>query len=115
VDQLIFVMQAGRDRHEDILEAIELFGREIFPEFQERDERHRARKAERLEPLVHAALERKERNAPPMPAGYRVPAVAKELFRASGGEVLLEQIASESAVGESALRDQMPREQPPSD
>ena len=48
-----------------------------------------------------------------MPAGYHVPAVAKELFKATGGDQLLEHIATESALGGEALRDQMPREQPP--
>ncbi len=38
VDQLIFVMQAGHNRHEDIMESIELFGNEVLPEFAERDE-----------------------------------------------------------------------------
>ena len=38
VDQLIFVMQAGHNRHEDIMESIELFGTEVLPEFVERDE-----------------------------------------------------------------------------
>ncbi|MEE2702836.1 MAG: LLM class flavin-dependent oxidoreductase [Myxococcota bacterium] len=113
VDQLIFVMQAGRNQHEHIMESSELFGREVMPEFKERDEKQRAAKAERLAPLVDAALERKERNAPTLPEGYHVPAVAKELFKASGGEKLLEEIATESAIGSSALRDRMPREHPP--
>ena len=38
VDQLIFVMQAGHNRHEHIMESIELFGTEVLPEFVERDE-----------------------------------------------------------------------------
>ena len=38
VDQLIFVMQAGHNRHEHIMESIELFGTEVLPEFIERDE-----------------------------------------------------------------------------
>ena len=37
VDQVIFVLQAGRNRHEHIMESIELFGREVLPEFVERD------------------------------------------------------------------------------
>ncbi len=37
VDQLIFVMQAGKNRHEDIMESLELFGTEVLPEFAERD------------------------------------------------------------------------------
>ena len=38
VDQVIFVLQAGRNRHEHIMESIEIFGREVLPEFIERDE-----------------------------------------------------------------------------
>ena len=38
VDQVIFVLQAGRNRHEHIMESIEMFGREVLPEFIERDE-----------------------------------------------------------------------------
>jgi alkanesulfonate monooxygenase SsuD/methylene tetrahydromethanopterin reductase-like flavin-dependent oxidoreductase (luciferase family) len=113
VDQLIFVLQSGRNQHEHILESIELFGREILPEFKERDAKQRAAKAARLAPLVDAALARKSRNAPRMPAGYHVPAVAKDLFKAAGGDELLERIATETAIGGEGLRDQMPREQPP--
>src|SRR5258705_7667274 len=35
VDQLIFVMQSGRNRHEHICEPIELFAAEVMPEFAE--------------------------------------------------------------------------------
>ncbi|MGI8792182.1 MAG: LLM class flavin-dependent oxidoreductase, partial [Acidimicrobiales bacterium] len=38
VDQIIFVSQAGKNRHEDIMESLELFGTKILPEFAERDE-----------------------------------------------------------------------------
>ena len=115
VDQLIFVLQAGRNRHEHIMEAIELFGREILPEFKDRDEKQRAEKAARLAPVVDAALARKLRNAPRMPEGYDVPAVMKQLFKAAGGNALLERIAEESAVGGEGLRDLGPREVPPSE
>jgi alkanesulfonate monooxygenase SsuD/methylene tetrahydromethanopterin reductase-like flavin-dependent oxidoreductase (luciferase family) len=115
VDQLIFVMQAGKNTHEHIMESIELFGTEILPEFKERDEKQRTEKAARLAPLVDAALERKERNTPEMPADYTVPAVAKEFFKAAGGEDLLEKVAEETALGQSSLRDRMPREQPPTE
>ena len=33
VDQVIFVAQAGKNRHEHIMESLELFGREVLPEF----------------------------------------------------------------------------------
>ena len=31
VDQVIFVLQAGRNRHEHICEILELFGTEVLP------------------------------------------------------------------------------------
>jgi alkanesulfonate monooxygenase SsuD/methylene tetrahydromethanopterin reductase-like flavin-dependent oxidoreductase (luciferase family) len=59
IDQLIFVSQAGRNRHEDICESMELFAREVLPEFAERaDEVDRA-KEERLAPAKAAALARR--------------------------------------------------------
>jgi alkanesulfonate monooxygenase SsuD/methylene tetrahydromethanopterin reductase-like flavin-dependent oxidoreductase (luciferase family) len=60
VDQVIFAGQAGRNRHEHVCESLELFAREVMPEFQERDEAHRRRSAERLAPAVEAALARRE-------------------------------------------------------
>jgi alkanesulfonate monooxygenase SsuD/methylene tetrahydromethanopterin reductase-like flavin-dependent oxidoreductase (luciferase family) len=59
VDQVIFVLQAGRNRHEHIMESIELFGREVLPEFLERDPAATATKAERMSPIVEAAMARK--------------------------------------------------------
>ena len=44
VDQVIFVLQAGKNRHEHIMESLELFGREVLPEFAERDEKQVARR-----------------------------------------------------------------------
>jgi alkanesulfonate monooxygenase SsuD/methylene tetrahydromethanopterin reductase-like flavin-dependent oxidoreductase (luciferase family) len=44
VDQVIFVLQAGPNRHGHICEAIELFGREVLPRFAEgRENRERAK------------------------------------------------------------------------
>src|SRR5207248_8272854 len=71
VDQIGFVLQAGRNRHEHICEALELFGKRVIPEFAaERDERERV-KAERLAPAMERALARRDgaRRAPP---GYRI-------------------------------------------
>ena len=59
VDQVIFVLQAGRTRHEHIMESIELFGREVLPEFIERDAAAVDRKQQRLAPHIEAALARK--------------------------------------------------------
>ncbi len=73
VDQLIFVSQAGRNRHEHICESLELFAREVMPEFAERAEAHDTEKAQRLEQAVAAALARRD---PPRPApeDYAFPA-----------------------------------------
>ena len=73
VDQVIFVSQAGRNRHEHICESLELFAREVMPAFHEGEEEREARKRERLAPAVEAALARRE---PPrtMPEGYHVQA-----------------------------------------
>ncbi|MEY2448656.1 MAG: hypothetical protein QOH79_2132 [Acidimicrobiaceae bacterium] len=60
VDQMIFVSQSGRNRHEHICESLELFASEVMPEFAERaDEREKA-KLERLAPAMEAALARRE-------------------------------------------------------
>ena len=74
VDQLIFVSQAGRNRHEHICESLELFGREVLPEFAERAEAADAAKAERLEQAEAAALARRP---PPrtLPEPFEVPAL----------------------------------------
>jgi hypothetical protein len=60
VDQVIFVLQAGRNRHDDIMESLELFGHEVLPEFAERDEAAAAAKAARLEAVITAGLARKD-------------------------------------------------------
>jgi alkanesulfonate monooxygenase SsuD/methylene tetrahydromethanopterin reductase-like flavin-dependent oxidoreductase (luciferase family) len=44
VDQLIFVSQAGRNRHEDICESLELFAGLVMPEFRDRVEAAEAAK-----------------------------------------------------------------------
>jgi hypothetical protein len=59
VDQVIFIQQGGRNRHEHICESLELFAREVLPGFQERREAREARKRERLAAAVERALARK--------------------------------------------------------
>jgi alkanesulfonate monooxygenase SsuD/methylene tetrahydromethanopterin reductase-like flavin-dependent oxidoreductase (luciferase family) len=59
VDQVIFVMQAGRNRHEHICESLELFGAQVLPRFTEGREKAEAVKAERLAPVVEQALARR--------------------------------------------------------
>ncbi len=40
VDQVILLNQAGKNTHEDICASLELFAREVMPEFVEREEQH---------------------------------------------------------------------------
>jgi len=65
VDQVIFVGQAGNNRHEHICESLELFAKEVMPEFHENEERREKEKLERLAPAMEAALARRD---PPRPA-----------------------------------------------
>src|SRR5881227_2097251 len=60
VDQIIFVSQAGKNRHEHICESLELFAAEVLPEFAPHAEAREAAKRERLGPAVEAALARRE-------------------------------------------------------
>jgi alkanesulfonate monooxygenase SsuD/methylene tetrahydromethanopterin reductase-like flavin-dependent oxidoreductase (luciferase family)/putative sterol carrier protein len=60
VDQVIFVLQAGKNRHEHICESIELFGSEVLPRFAGEAEAREAAKRERLAGAVEAALARRE-------------------------------------------------------
>src|SRR3954468_21932871 len=59
VDQLIFVLQAGRNRHEHICEAIELFGEKVLPEFAERADAVDAASLARHAGDIEAALARR--------------------------------------------------------
>ena len=65
VDQMIFVSQAGRNRHEHICESLELFAKDVMPEFHDREDRREREKQERLAPAIEAALARR---APPRDA-----------------------------------------------
>jgi len=75
VDQLIFVMQAGRNRHEHICESIELFASEVMPEFAERADEADTRRAQRFAPAIEAALARREA-APTLDPDYSIAPVA---------------------------------------
>jgi alkanesulfonate monooxygenase SsuD/methylene tetrahydromethanopterin reductase-like flavin-dependent oxidoreductase (luciferase family) len=60
VDQVIFIQQGGRNRHEHICESLELFAADVMPEFKEAEARREREKQERLAPAIAAALQRKE-------------------------------------------------------
>jgi alkanesulfonate monooxygenase SsuD/methylene tetrahydromethanopterin reductase-like flavin-dependent oxidoreductase (luciferase family) len=60
VDQVVFIQQGGRNRHEDICESLELFAREVMPEFKEGEDDRAARKREALAPHLEQAMARKK-------------------------------------------------------
>jgi alkanesulfonate monooxygenase SsuD/methylene tetrahydromethanopterin reductase-like flavin-dependent oxidoreductase (luciferase family)/putative sterol carrier protein len=69
VDQVIFISQAGKNRHEDICESLELFGKKVLPRFAQRRDEREAEKRERLAEACERALARR---SPPRQAdpGY---------------------------------------------
>jgi alkanesulfonate monooxygenase SsuD/methylene tetrahydromethanopterin reductase-like flavin-dependent oxidoreductase (luciferase family) len=81
VDQVIFVLQAGPNRHEHICESLELFASRVMPAFESGRADREAAKAQQLAPAIERALARRE---PPReaPAGYVIDEAA-ELARAS--------------------------------
>jgi alkanesulfonate monooxygenase SsuD/methylene tetrahydromethanopterin reductase-like flavin-dependent oxidoreductase (luciferase family) len=108
VDQVIFVSQAGKNRHEHIMESIELFGRDVLPEFAERDEKQQQAKAKRLEPVVEQAMARKpSEDHPPLPApDYAYPAIPRAIADRSGSDdfhAWLDQVAEQRATGREEL------------
>jgi alkanesulfonate monooxygenase SsuD/methylene tetrahydromethanopterin reductase-like flavin-dependent oxidoreductase (luciferase family) len=73
VDQVIFLQQAGRNRHEHICESLDLFAAEVMPAFKAQAEAREAQKRAQLAPWIEAALARKKWMQP-MAAG-EVPVV----------------------------------------
>ena len=64
VDQVIFIQQAGKNRHEDICTSLEMFAKEVMPEFHDGEAEREANKQRELAPFIEAALARKQRMRP---------------------------------------------------
>jgi alkanesulfonate monooxygenase SsuD/methylene tetrahydromethanopterin reductase-like flavin-dependent oxidoreductase (luciferase family) len=60
VDQVIFLQQAGRNRHEHICESLELFAAEVMPGFSAEVTSREEKKRAELAPWIEAALARKK-------------------------------------------------------
>ena len=102
VDQLIFVLQAGRNRHEDIMESIERFGTEVLPEFVERDEAAAPAREAKWAPVIEAALARRDRQEPVMPSDYVMRAIPRQMVESLDNEPArrwLEALADKQAAG----------------
>ena len=64
VDQVAFIQQGGKNRHEHIRQSLDLFARDVLPEFHEREEVRAKRKHEELAPFIEQAMVRKEKVTP---------------------------------------------------
>jgi alkanesulfonate monooxygenase SsuD/methylene tetrahydromethanopterin reductase-like flavin-dependent oxidoreductase (luciferase family) len=60
VDQVSFIQQGGRNKHEHICEALELFAGDVMPEFKEKEAERQKKKAEELAPFIEKAMKRKQ-------------------------------------------------------
>jgi alkanesulfonate monooxygenase SsuD/methylene tetrahydromethanopterin reductase-like flavin-dependent oxidoreductase (luciferase family) len=80
IDQVIFLQQAGRNRHDHICESLALFAREVMPQFKADVEAREAKKAAELAPYVAAALERKRWMRPL--ADHEIPVIRASVERA---------------------------------
>ena len=80
VDQVIFMQQAGRNRHEHICESLELFAKEVMPEFKAEVAAREAKKQAELAPYIEAALKRKNWMKPL--ADHEIPVVQASVKKA---------------------------------
>jgi alkanesulfonate monooxygenase SsuD/methylene tetrahydromethanopterin reductase-like flavin-dependent oxidoreductase (luciferase family) len=61
VDQVAFVQQSGRNTHEHICAALELFAAEVMPEFKAREAARRQARLDELAPYLEQAMARKQK------------------------------------------------------
>ena len=80
IDQVIFLQQAGHNRHDHICEALEFFTAEVMPEFKAEAAVREARKKEELAPYIAAAMKRKSWMRPL--ADHEIPVVKAAAQRA---------------------------------
>jgi hypothetical protein len=98
----MFVMQAGKNRHDDICESIELFARDVLPRFEEGRQKKEAAKADRLSAAVDKALAR--RSGPrALPSPYSINENAEVAAARRSAHVPLRQLAGQArqSAGES--------------
>jgi alkanesulfonate monooxygenase SsuD/methylene tetrahydromethanopterin reductase-like flavin-dependent oxidoreductase (luciferase family) len=84
VDQVIFLQQAGRNKHQHICEGLELFAAEVMPEFKAEVAEREAKKAAEMAPCIQAAMARKVWMQPV--ADDEIPIVKASVQRAQVGQ-----------------------------
>jgi alkanesulfonate monooxygenase SsuD/methylene tetrahydromethanopterin reductase-like flavin-dependent oxidoreductase (luciferase family) len=104
VDQVILSCSAGRNRHDHIMESLDLFGREVLPEFVERDAARERDKAERLFPVIETVMARKPpTDHPSLDPDFEIPAYPRQdADRQEGGKFhrWLDDYTAKIAAGE---------------
>jgi alkanesulfonate monooxygenase SsuD/methylene tetrahydromethanopterin reductase-like flavin-dependent oxidoreductase (luciferase family) len=90
IDQIIFMQQAGRARHEHIRQSLELFAAEVLGEFKARAAVREARKAAELAPYIAAAMKRKRFMEPLADAA--IPPVLASVRSVNPGSGVLDKI-----------------------
>ena len=113
VDQVIFVSQAGTNRHEHICESLEVFATEVMPRFAERAEERERQKQERLAEAIQRALARRVPartadeaylvRADGEPAPARPVGALSASTDGAGGRAVRELVARAAEAGLSAL------------
>jgi len=88
VDQAVFIQQGGRNQHRHICESLELFAKDVMPEFKAREIERAKRKEAELAPYVEKAMARKRGMKPMTDAEIPV-------FTALGRKVAEEGTATE--------------------
>jgi hypothetical protein len=63
-NQVAFIQQGGKNRHDHICQSLELFAREVLPEFEEREKARAKHKQQELAPFIERAMSRKEQMVP---------------------------------------------------
>jgi alkanesulfonate monooxygenase SsuD/methylene tetrahydromethanopterin reductase-like flavin-dependent oxidoreductase (luciferase family) len=108
VDQVILASTAGKNRHEDIMESLELFATEVLPEFKEREEQASVDKEKRMAPIIEKVMARKPASDhPPIPPGYDIPAMPRAEADRGESEKFhrwLDDYAERLAAGEDVSR-----------
>jgi alkanesulfonate monooxygenase SsuD/methylene tetrahydromethanopterin reductase-like flavin-dependent oxidoreductase (luciferase family) len=74
VDQVVFIQQGGRNKHEHICDSLRLFADKVMPVLKSDQAARDARKQAELAPFIEAALKRK-RKMPPV-AASAIPTVS---------------------------------------
>jgi hypothetical protein len=81
------------------MESLELFAREVMPEFKDRDQKIALQKKQRLQPAVDAAMARHVDDAPPLPEGYTITPMFRKMIEKQVGKEAIEKFADAQAAG----------------